>query len=241
MTAALPRTRSLRRHGSSGPGWLVGAVLAILVNVAVILILGGISRLPRLRPPLSAPVAMEIRTVEPPKPELPPETPPEPSAEPPASETPPPPALPALELASPPTPDAAPLALPVSLSLDLPAVLPLTIPSFTAAIPASAPSAAPAVELGPPDQPATRRGELNLEGFYPRAARLRSITGTSRIRLAIAADGTVTSVALVDSQPPGVFDRAAQQLGQTLRFDPAKRSGAAVASEQILTIDWRIR
>ncbi|GDY12770.1 hypothetical protein LBMAG53_16480 [Planctomycetota bacterium] len=240
MTAALPQTRSLRRPGSAGSGWLVGAMLAILVNGAVILVLGGISRLPRM-PSSPAPLAMELRTVEPPKPEPPPESPPEPSAEPTASETPPPPALPALEFASSPSPDATPLALPVSLSLDLPATLPLTIPSFTAAIPATAPSAAPAVELGPPDQPAMRRGELNLEGFYPRAARLRSVTGTSRIRLAIAADGNVTSVALVDSQPPGVFDRAAQQLGQSLRFDPARRAGAAVASEQILTIDWRIR
>jgi protein TonB len=66
-----------------------------------------------------------------------------------------------------------------------------------------------------------------LGRYYPRRAINRRIEGKTRIKVAVAADGTVQEIALIDSQPPGVFDAAAKRAAQSLRY-AARPAGSEV-------------
>ncbi|MCK6489326.1 MAG: TonB family protein [Planctomycetes bacterium] len=144
-------------------------------------------------------------------------------------------ALPALDLPAVDRPPAHALPPPVRgpvapAPFALPAV---ALPGLPAApVPVAGTGSAPA------DRPAEREGGWDLARFYPRSARRQGLRGSSSVRLAIAADGTVGAVTVERSDPPGAFDEAARRLGRSLRYRPALRAGMPVASTQLLTIDW---
>ncbi len=233
----LPRTRSLRR-ARGRRGWLLAVGVALLANAAVVVGLGQISRL--APPPAPAPLAVHRLTrIDPdPVPPPPPEAPREAVA---ASDA----ALvaPALPLLALPAMQAAGLPLPdlgsLDAALDLPLVIPpLTAPALPGAVGADGPGPVPSAAY---DKPAVRLGGLDLERFYPRSAKARGITGRSRIRSRIDAAGRVTAVEVVESEPPGVFDQAAERLGRAQRYTPAERAGQAVPSEHETVIEWSLR
>jgi protein TonB len=231
----LPRTRAFRRHGARTIWW-IAAGIAVLVNLGLVVVLSQISHLHTPAP--AAPLTVRtIRQVEPEPPPPPPqarETPPEPVDEPLAL------VLPDLALPTTSTPGA--LTLPDVPNLDGVFDLPLAVPAFAALAPVSAPAgpAAP-VALGDPDQPAEQESAFDLERFYPRSARVRGVTGRSRLRLTIDASGTVTTVLVSDCTPPGVFEQATERLGRSLRYRPARRDGKPVASTKDLIIDWTLK
>jgi protein TonB len=143
--------------------------------------------------------------------------------------------MPALDLA--PAGDAA-MAL---LALDLPpAPLPALVMPRPPAPPAVIVADAP-VSAGGGDRAATLIDTPDLDRFYPHIARRRQIEGRTLLRLRIGADGRVESVRLVASEPPGVFELAADPLARALRFVPAQHEGVAVASEQPFELRWRLR
>jgi len=231
----LPRTRTFQRR-RPWAAWWAAAGIAIVVNLGLVIVLSQISNLHVPTP--EAPLTVRtIRQVEPETPPPPPETqerPPEPLDEPFAI------ALPTLEL--PAVPHHSTLMLPDVPNLDATFDLPLSIPAFTAVGPVSTPDAPiGALTLGEPDQPAELSSTFDLERFYPRSARLRGITGRSRMRITISATGVVTDVVVYESTPPGVFEQATERLGRSLPYRPAKRDGKAVADTKDLIIDWTLK
>jgi periplasmic protein TonB len=234
-TRLLPRTQTFQRR-RPWKAWWAAVAIAVVVNLGLVLVLSQISNLqvPVTEAPLSVRTIRQMEPdLPPPPPERPP-TPPEPEEEPIAV------ALPTLDLPAAPTPTA--LSLPDFANLDATFDLPLSVPAFTA-IAATTTANAPtgALALGEPDQAAEVESTFDLERFYPRAARLRGITGRSRLRLTIDATGAVANVLVFEATPAGVFEQATERLGHSLRFRPAKRDGKAVASTKDLIIDWTLK
>ncbi len=230
MTMALPRTRSFRRSRPMRLWWIATG-LALLVNLAVVVVLSQISQLDHAVP--EPPLAVRTLQRQPAEPPAPPPSLPREAAL--AASEAVAPALPSLDL---------PLAGPVS-DLALPAAtlsvlafdLPWVIPAVAApALPGGAGGAGLAV-----DTPAEREGAFDLERFYPRPAKLRGVTGSSRVRIAIAADGRVSAVTVLASEPAGVFDSAAERVARSLHYRPALREGQPVASEQETVIAWSLK
>lgn len=235
----LPRTRSFRRARPLRVWWQALAI-AIVANLGLVTALSQVSHLaqPAPEPPLAV---RSLRRVDP---EPPPPLPDPPRQVAAAQPRPAAPvvALPALDL--PAVSPSSGLSLPDVGAIDAPLDLPLSIPAF-AAIGAGDPPEVPAggLHAGPPafDTPAQREGVFDLERHYPRAARQRRITGTSRVRIVIDASGRVGEVRVLESVPHGVFEQAAERLGRSLRFRPAQAAGKPVASVQETTIEWTMR
>ena len=236
-TNLLPRTRTFHRRRPL-TAWWIAVGIAVLTNLALVVILSQISN---LRQPLPA-APLTVRTLRQVEPETPPPLPPPESLEQPTEEAQAQPvlALPALELPS----ESAPMALTLpempklAVSLDLP----LNIPAFSAAKPfANTGQATLWPGPGKPDQSAQLQSTFDLERFYPRAARLRGVVGQCRVRLTIIEDGSVLSVAVFESTPAGVFEQATRDLARSLRFHPALVDGKPVASTKDLIIDWTLK
>ncbi len=109
---------------------------------------------------------------------------------------------PAVASAAPPPAAAAPAPAPAAAPAPAPAApAPATTPAVAAAAPAAAarPAAAPAA--------AAREGALisRVEPLFPRNA--EADRGTVRARLTVNATGAVTSVDILEANPPRVFDR----------------------------------
>jgi len=220
-TAAMPETATTR---SRARGWTIGLALALLVNAGVPLLL---SHLSHRRPLSAAPLATRRVVAQPLQPA--------PTAQPRSSE-----------------PAAAQIEAVVLPALDLPSlsreVAAIALPPITAGagfgnLPMEIPEipAVSAASIGASyDEPPQRLSDLDLNRFYPRAARLRGTTGETVIRLSIANDGTVGAVEVLRSTPPGIFEKAAQELGRAQRFLAARKDGKAVASTPTMTIVWTL-
>ncbi len=65
---------------------------------------------------------------------------------------------------------------------------------------------------------------------YPFKARQRGIEGFVEVKLLVKEDGSVGSVDIVRSEPPGVFDEAALQAVPHWTFTPGRIEGRAVPS-----------
>ncbi|HAT10931.1 MAG TPA: hypothetical protein DCS97_10140 [Planctomycetes bacterium] len=233
MSAALPRIRSLQLPRPARLWWIaVGS--ALFANLLVII---GLSQFSRFA--LATPVApLAVRTLH--------RSPPEPS-------TPPPPVIRAQAR---PVAAAAPaIALPV---LDLPTVGPVSelalpmlgAPPSAIELPLVILAALPVGDAGalaglpaeaPFDTPPERVGDFDLDRFYPRLAKQRGITGSTRLRLHISDAGRVVAVEVQSSDPPGVFEQAAERLARSLHFRPAIRAGQAVAAQQDTIIAWTLK
>jgi protein TonB len=237
--AGLPTTR-LQRRQRARAGWWVGALVAVTANLAIVAVLVRISNLRHEAPPAPS-LVQRITAVEPPPPDEP-EPLPEPSEEPaeaPAQLT---MELPALDLAAPSL--DAPFVLPSLPISDQPLELPSYLPAFSAV--ASAPSpgvAAPSAIANAPiafDEAPVLISGFDLQRFYPRQARARRVQGETMLRFDISAEGVVTRVTVLSSTPPGVFEQAAERLGRSLRFTPAKRAGRPVPSVFTQPVVWNL-
>ena len=237
-TNLLPRTRTFHRRRPL-TAWWIAVAIAVLTNLALIVVLSQISNLHQPLPaaPLTVRTLRQVEPETPPPLPLPPETLEQPTKE---VQAQPVLALPALELPSESTPMA--LTLPDMPKLAVSLDLPLNIPAFSAAKPsANTDTATLWPGPGKPDQSAQLQSTFDLERFYPRAARLRGIVGQCRVRLTIIEDGSVLSVAIFESTPAGVFEQATRELARSLRFHPALVDGKAVASTKDLIIDWTLK
>lgn len=231
----LPRTRSFQRRKPVRLWWLALAI-AVTVNLGVVVGLAQVSHLHVT--PLSPPLAVRsMHQVDPPPP-----PPPEEQRE--ASETPPEEevavALPSLDLPS--VSQTSSLTLPSVGSLDATLSLPLGIPAFTTVGAGDGP---PVVDGagGPPvfDSPAVLETALDLERYYPRAAKLRGITGSTKVHITIDSSGRVTEVQALESTPIGVFEEAALRMVRTFHFRPFQLSGKTVPGTYDTTIVWNFK
>lgn len=235
----LSQTRSFRRVKPARLWWLALGV-AVLANCGVVVALAVVSRVHQA----AAPPSMAVRSLRQldhdPQPSPPLEQNQETTAAPPEEAI--TLALPSLDL--PAASSCSDLRLPETGTMDQDLTLPLTIPAFTIiGPPAEGPVVAAIGTPGPPifDTPAEREGAFDLERYYPRAARMRGIAGSTTVRLSIAADGLVEDVRIMGSTPAGVFEQAAERLSRSLRYHPAVAAGKPVASTQVITIAWTIK
>ena len=79
-----------------------------------------------------------------------------------------------------------------------------------------------------PDRPA--RVRRTPDPVYPAAAQRDGIEGYVVVRLSIDAQGKVTNVLIVDSDPMGIFERSARNAARRFEFHPARLDGSAVAT-----------
>ena len=75
---------------------------------------------------------------------------------------------------------------------------------------------------------------------YPALARRMGWEGSVTCRLAIAADGRVTSVVVETSSGHDLLDEAAVDSLERWRFEPATEDGRAVAWELVHTVTFRL-
>ena len=60
------------------------------------------------------------------------------------------------------------------------------------------------------------------------------------MRVTIDERGRVTAVELIKATDPRFFDETRDQALRYWRFDPARRDGVAVVSDQIMTVHFRL-
>ncbi len=115
-----------------------------------------------------------------------------------------------------------------------PAVAPA--PAEESAIPVTTPPA----PLQPGFVEARKADGVCRPPAYPRVAREKGWEGEVLVRIAITADGAVRSATVERSSGYDVLDRAAVEAVLRWRFEPARRAGAAVASDRSLRFVFRL-
>lgn len=225
----------LRRRNPSGI--IVALVTTVVMNGLLVVLL---LLLDRPRPlPLVAPVPLHRLAIVPPK-KLPTvATLSAVAATPMPATAPVAPVVPWPAIIVPPTASGAVLTLPQLPMID--AARPITMPAVLAAMPTEVAGGLPASGASSVvDEPPVLINGFDLERFYPRNVRLRGIEGTSSMRLEISSEGRVTAASILASEPPGVFDAAAQALCKTLHYTPARTRGNQVACVITLAVEWRL-
>ncbi|MDE2407282.1 MAG: energy transducer TonB [Xanthomonadaceae bacterium] len=141
---------------------------------------------------------------------------------------------------------ALPAPLPPDLATDTASGLRLPSGSPILPAPPPAPAAAPRpVASTPPPvaapaaKPSTGTDavpERTPAPRYPQDALRRGVGGTARVRVEVAADGSVAAAGIAEGSGNRELDRAALEAVRRWHFQPATRNGQAVASEAIVPI-----
>jgi TonB family protein len=76
--------------------------------------------------------------------------------------------------------------------------------------------------------------------YYPHSATLFCLSGHVKASFTIDRDGRTRDIAIVESDPPGVFDRSTVDTISRWRFAPACRDGERVKREATQTIEFRL-
>jgi protein TonB len=80
--------------------------------------------------------------------------------------------------------------------------------------------------------------QVRLEPEYPRSAKERGIEGWITFRFTVATDGSVKDIAILDAQPPRIWDSATLRAVSSWKYQPAIQDGRAV--EQVgVTVTYR--
>jgi periplasmic protein TonB len=75
---------------------------------------------------------------------------------------------------------------------------------------------------------------------YPMNARRRNIEGWVSVRFVVDKDGRVEEVAILEEEPPGVFDRAVIDCVSAWRFNPGTIGGVPVRTAAETTIRFEL-
>jgi TonB family protein len=114
-------------------------------------------------------------------------------------------------------------------------------PAATYESAAGAGSSDASASVGPTaESAATLTSPLGLARYYPRKALRELLEGRSIVEVVVRADGTVETARVIVSTPPGIFDESALRVARELRFEPARRAGAAVDSTTRIELVWRL-
>jgi protein TonB len=73
---------------------------------------------------------------------------------------------------------------------------------------------------------------------YPADARDGRVAGSVTLSVMIDEGGRVVSASVVDADPAGVFDRAAEEAVATTAFYPAQRNGRTVRSQMLVKVEF---
>lgn len=95
-----------------------------------------------------------------------------------------------------------------------------------------------AFELGEVDSaPGVRHGPAPE---YPHEARRKGVTGTVLLRFLVERDGSVSSIQVLQADPPGVFEENAVRAVERWRFRPGLRHGEPVRTWVRLPLRFRL-
>jgi TonB family protein len=73
---------------------------------------------------------------------------------------------------------------------------------------------------------------------YPASARDAQVAGSVTLLVLIDEGGRVVSASVVDAEPGGVFDQAAQEAVAATAFYPAQRNGRTVRSQTLIKVEF---
>jgi periplasmic protein TonB len=73
---------------------------------------------------------------------------------------------------------------------------------------------------------------------YPASARDAQVAGSVTLLVLIDEGGRVVSASVVDAEPGGVFDQAAQEAVTATAFYPAQRNGRTVRSQTLIKVEF---
>jgi len=75
---------------------------------------------------------------------------------------------------------------------------------------------------------------------FPPDAKAQHLEGYAIVGYDVKADGTVTNVGIVESDPPGVFDEAALTAVRSWRFQPAVQNGERVQYHLTSSVHFKL-
>jgi TonB family protein len=84
----------------------------------------------------------------------------------------------------------------------------------------------------------TRRNQVSP--VYPRDAEERAIQGWVNLHYTVTADGKVEHIAITGASPSGVFNAAAKDALQKLRYEPYLRDGKPIAVTTAMRLTFRL-
>jgi TonB family protein len=121
--------------------------------------------------------------------------------------------------------------------------LPTVTPPRPATAAASAEEPAPGLPTAEKWYPANEldvRAEplSNVELRYPEKLRDAMVMGKVRLRLFIDERGVVRKMQIAGSEPAELFDEAAKQAWEDVRFSPALKNGVPVKSQKLLELTY---
>jgi protein TonB len=123
----------------------------------------------------------------------------------------------------------------------------LNAPSFEMApgnpdmgIAAFSPIAPPQTEFDLSEVDSQPTSISRVSPVYPYEARQKTIEGVVMVKFLVDGEGRVTRVAVVEADPPKVFDQAALDAVRQWRFQPASLDGEAVAAWMSVPIRFKM-
>lgn len=94
-----------------------------------------------------------------------------------------------------------------------------------------------AVAAPPPEWLAKIHQMLAAKQEYPRAAQMRGDEGTARVKLSVAADGSIGAVELVQPTGSSTLDREAVAVARKVGTFPAPPGGATTI---VIPLTWKM-
>ena len=73
---------------------------------------------------------------------------------------------------------------------------------------------------------------------YPEGAQQMRIRGHIRMRVYINESGKIDAVDIIESDPPGIFEKAALRAMLATKYIPARRNGRAVKNQKLIEIKF---
>ena len=89
-----------------------------------------------------------------------------------------------------------------------------------------------------PEGELTRTKKLEIE--YPGSALSHKVEGTVNISYTVTPKGTVADIKVIESNPPGVFEKAASDAVSHLRYKPYLQNGKPIAVVTRLRVTFRV-
>lgn len=77
---------------------------------------------------------------------------------------------------------------------------------------------------------------VRVEPTYPRRAQERGVEGSVTLRFTVTAIGTVDNIEVLEAEPPGYFERAAERAVSKWKYKPKVVNGEGVPVPGVMTI-----
>ncbi|WP_053084575.1 energy transducer TonB [Catenovulum maritimum] len=89
-----------------------------------------------------------------------------------------------------------------------------------------------------PDSPASPI--VRIAPAFPAAAARDGVEGWVKLKYDVGSDGKVSNIAVVESQPKRIFDRAAKQAVVKWIYKPATENGKPIKSQVEILLEFKL-